>query len=345
MKVSLFDYDLPSQAIAQTPAEPRDASRLMVMDRPTGVVAHERFRDIGKYLRAGDLLVLNDTRVIPARVFGIRKTLGKVEALFLEKTGERTWTALLGAKGRIQPGETLKFADGRIVVEVVGKDDEGVFTLRIVEPDDLLAALEAAGHVPVPPYIRRDGDAASLETVDRERYQTVYARTPGAVAAPTAGLHFTSRLIAELESAGVLFARVTLHVGLGTFRPVKVDDVETHRMHREFFAVGRDAADALNAAKADGRRTVAVGTTTARVLETLGAEAVTPRSGYTDIFIYPPYRFQRVDAMVTNFHLPKSTLLMMVSAFAGRERVLAAYETAVHEGYRFYSYGDAMFIY
>ncbi len=344
MKVSLFDYRLPADFIAQRPADPRDSSRLMVLDRAAATLAHRRFRDIGDYLRAGDLLVLNDTRVIPARVFGIRRTLGRVEALFLEKTGERTWTALLGAKGRIVPGEVLKLAGGAIVVEVTAKDEEGVFTLEVVEPDDLLAALEREGHVPTPPYIRRQGEAAALEEADRERYQTVYAREPGAVAAPTAGLHFTERLIAELESAGVVFARVTLHVGLGTFRPVKADDVETHRMHREFFAVGADAAAKLNAARAEGRRVVAVGTTTTRVLETLGDGDVRPQSGYTDIFVYPPYAFRRVDAMVTNFHLPKSTLLMMVSAFAGRERVLAAYEEAKRLGYRFYSYGDAMLI-
>jgi len=344
MKVALFDYDLPEASIAQTPAEPRDASRLMVLDRSTGRIEHRLFRDIGEYLRKGDLLVLNDARVIPARVFGIRRTLGRVEALFLESAGDRLWRALLGSKGRVKPGETLKFADGRIEAEVVSKDDEGIFTLRIVAPDDLVAALEKEGHMPVPPYIRRTGVSAALEEMDRTRYQTVYARTPGAVAAPTAGLHFTERLLNELKTAGVEFARVTLHVGIGTFRPVKADDVESHVMHREYYEIGPEAAAALNAARREGRRVVAVGTTTTRVLETLPDRSVEPSRGYTDIFIYPPYRFRRVDALVTNFHLPKSTLLMMVSAFAGRERVLRAYEEARDLGYRFYSYGDAMLI-
>jgi S-adenosylmethionine:tRNA ribosyltransferase-isomerase len=344
MKVSLFDYELDPSFIAQTPAEPRDASRLLVFDRASGRIAHRRFRDLPEYLRAGDLLVVNDTRVIPARVFGLRRTRGKVEALFLEETPEGAWLALLGAKGHILPGERLTLAGGQIEVEVVDKDAEGVFTLKVIRPGDLVSALERVGRVPVPPYIERDAADAALDELDRARYQTVYAERSGAVAAPTAGLHFTPELLAGLRAIGVEIARVTLHVGLGTFRPVKVGEVEEHKMHRERYEVTAAAASAINAASAAGRRIVAVGTTTARVLESLPAGDVAPAKGWTDIFIYAPYRFKRVDAMITNFHLPKSTLLMMVSAFAGRESILAAYGEAKREGYRFYSYGDAMLI-
>jgi S-adenosylmethionine:tRNA ribosyltransferase-isomerase len=242
------------------------------------------------------------------------------------------------------PGERLKFADGQIEVEVADKDEEGIFTLKVLKPENLAHALERVGHVPVPPYIKRDGKKAALEEIDRKRYQTVYAEKDGAVAAPTAGLHFTKRLLNELAGMGVQLARVTLHVGIGTFRPVKAEDVEEHVMHREYFEVSEEAAEAINAARREGRRIIAVGTTTARVLESLPAGPAERTKGWTELFIYPPYRFRRVDAMATNFHLPKSTLLMMVSAFAGRERILAAYEEAKRLGYRFYSYGDAMLI-
>jgi len=344
MKASLFDYELPPEMIAQVPVEPRDASRLMVLRRATGAVEHRIFRDIVEYLEPGDVLVINDARVIPARVFGIRKTLGKVEALFLEDAGGGLWRALLGARGHIEPGEVLKFADKAIEVKVVSKDEEGIFTLRVISPPDLLNGLEKHGHVPVPPYIKRDGAAARLEEIDRTRYQTVYAQKPGAVAAPTAGLHFTGQLLGRIGESGVIVARVTLYVGLGTFKPVKAENVEDHVMHGEHYEVDAAAAEALNAARREKRRVIAVGTTAARVLESLGGDEVEPVKAWTDIFIYPPYRFKRVDALVTNFHLPRSTLLMMVAAFAGRERILAAYEVARREGYRFYSYGDAMLI-
>jgi len=254
------------------------------------------------------------------------------------------WRALLGTKGHIRPGERLKFAGGEIEVQVEEKDSDGVFTLKVIRPEDLMAALRVHGHMPTPPYIRREGESAGLEEMDRVRYQTVYAERPGAVAAPTAGLHFTRELLERIEAVGVEIARVTLHVGLGTFRPVKVENVEDHVMHREHYEVGSRTAQLLNDARNKGRRVVSVGTTTARVLESLGEGDVAPGTGWTEIFIHPPYRFRRVDAMVTNFHLPRSTLLMMVSAFAGREKVLAAYEEAKREGYRFYSYGDAMLI-
>ena len=345
MKVSLFDYELPGELIAQAPAETRDASRLMVCDRSTGAIEHTRFAQIGEYMRAGDLLVNNDARVIPARVFGVRRTLGKVEVLFLEEVSRGLWQALIGAGGKVRPGEKLRLADGAIEVKVADKDEaEGIFTLEIIKPADLAGALETHGHMPVPPYIDRRGRKSELEKIDRARYQTVYARTPGAVAAPTAGLHFTSELLRDLRDSGVCVASVTLNVGLGTFRPVKIDNVEEHTMHAEHYEVSEEAASEINAAVRDSRRITAVGTTTTRVLESLPPGEVQSGRGATELFIYPPYDFRRIDALITNFHLPKSTLLMMVSAFAGRERVLAAYEEAIREGYRFYSYGDAMLI-
>ena len=325
MKVSLFDYELPPERIAQVPAEPRDASRLMVLDRLTGRIEHRHFFDIAEYLRPGDLLVMNDTRVIPSRVYGIRRTMGKVEVVFLRERADGLWEALIGSGGHVMPGEALKLAEGSIEVEVTAKDEEGVFTLKVIRPDDLMGALESFGHMPVPPYIARKGKAAALEGLDRTRYQTVYAEKSGAVAAPTAGLHFTEALLAHLTESGIRIAKVTLHVGLGTFRPVKVDTVEDHVMHKEYFEVGPKAAEAIESARRERRRLVAA----------LPAGA---------LYGHPPYRFRRVDQMVTNFHLPRSTLLMMVSAFAERKRILAAYEEAKREGYRFYSYGDAMLI-
>ncbi len=343
MKVSLFNYDLPKDFVAQVPVEPRDASRLMVIHRESGAIDHRIFRDLPEYARPGDVIVINDTRVIAARVYGLRRTLGRVEVLFLEKRAERFWDALVGAGGHIMPGERLRLADGAIEVRVAGKDPEGLFSLEVLQPADFEAALEKHGHVPTPPYIDRGEDKARLEEVDRVRYQTVYADKAGAVAAPTAGLHFTRGLLDELRRAGVQIVKVTLHVGLGTFRPVKTEEVERHKMHREYFEVSAEAAAALNAAKREGARVIAVGTTTTRVLESIADEAQASK-GYSELFIYPPYRFRRVDALITNFHLPQSTLLMMVAAFAGRERILAAYEEAKQRGYRFYSYGDAMLI-
>lgn len=344
MKVSLFDYELPPELIAQTPPETRGASRLLVLDRKSGQVTHLPFARIVDYLAPGDLMVLNDTRVTAARVWGHRRTMGKVEVLFLRSREDGLWEALVGSGGKVRPGEVLKLAAGAIEVRVVEKSDDGVFTLSVISPHDLPAALVACGHVPTPPYIDRRGEKAALEKMDRDRYQTVYAKSPGAVAAPTAGLHFTDDLLAEIRAFGVRVVTVTLHVGLGTFRPVKTDNVEDHVMHREYFEVGREAAEALNSSRSDRGRIIAVGTTTTRVLESLDEGEVKPRRGASELFIYPPYSFKRVGAMLTNFHLPKSTLLMMVSALAGRERVLEAYREAMREGYRFYSYGDAMLI-
>lgn len=330
MLTSDFDYDLPAASIAQEPA-PRGESRLLVLDR-TGPERHARVRDLPRLLRPGDLLVLNDTRVIPARLFGRSAGGGKMEILLVEPTGGLEWDALVKPGKRARPEARIELADG-LWAEVVGKQEDR-YRLRFSEPVE--PHLERLGHIPLPPYIHRPDTPE-----DRERYQTVYARTPGSVAAPTAGLHFTEALLREIEEAGVSIARVTLHVGIGTFKPVTADRVEEHRMERERYEVGEETAEAIRRAE----RIVAVGTTVVRTLESaaLGKGEVRAGSGSTELFITPGYRFQVVDALLTNFHLPRSTLLMLVSAFAGRERVLAAYEEAVREGYRFYSYGDAMF--
>jgi S-adenosylmethionine:tRNA ribosyltransferase-isomerase len=325
-----FDYDLPASSIAQE-AAPRGESRLLVLDR-TGPERHARVRHLPRLLRPGDLLVLNDTRVIPARLFGRSTGGGRMEVLLVERTGECEWDALVKPGKRARPGARIDFDEG-LTAEVTGKGEDR-YRLRFSEPVE--PHLERLGHIPLPPYIHRPDTPE-----DRERYQTVYARTPGAIAAPTAGLHFTEDLLEEIEEAGVGIARVTLHVGIGTFRPVSVERIEEHRMDRERYEIGEEAAEAIR--KAD--RVVAVGTTVVRTLESAAVETgeVRAGNGSTELFITPGFKFQVVDALLTNFHLPRSTLLMLVSAFAGRERVLAAYEEAVREGYRFYSYGDAMF--
>jgi S-adenosylmethionine:tRNA ribosyltransferase-isomerase len=323
-----FDYDLPEESIAQEPA-PRGESRLLVLDAE-GPDRHRQIRDLPSLLRAGDLLVLNDTRVIPARLFGQREGGGgRMEVLLVEKAGEREWDALVRPGRRARPGTVLRFEE--LTAEVTGKREDR-YRLRFSEPVE--SHLDRLGHVPLPPYIRRPDREA-----DRERYQTVYARNPGAVAAPTAGLHFTEAILEEVAAAGIGVARVTLHVGIGTFKPVSAERVEDHRMDRERYEVGEETAEAIRRTRESGGRVVAVGTTVVRTLE---SAALAGNSGSTELFITPGFGFQVVDVLLTNFHLPRSTLLMLVSAFAGRERVLAAYEEAVRAGYRFYSYGDAM---
>lgn len=345
MRTEEFDYHLPEELIAQRPIEPRDAARLLVLERATGVITHDHFRNLGRYLRAGDLLVANESRVIPARLWGRKSTGGKVEVLLLRRRDERAWEALVGGRG-VRPGATLHFDDPAtgvaLTAEVVEVLPHGGRLLRFAQPvEELLARL---GSMPLPPYIH-----TPLE--DPERYQTVYSRTAGSAAAPTAGLHFTPRLLDELRAQGIGWATVTLHVGLDTFRPVQVDDPAQHKMHSEWFELPPATAAAINQTRAAGRRVVAVGTTTVRVLETAaqwaeraGQATLQPCAGDTDIFIYPPYRFRAVDALITNFHLPKSTLIMLVSAFASREQILRAYNEAVHQRYRFFSFGDAMLI-
>lgn len=331
MLTSDFDYHLPPERIAQE-AAPRGESRLLVLDRE-GPDRHAQIRDLPRLLRPGDLLVLNDTRVIPARLYGHRPGGGRMEVLLIERRGEREWDALVKPGRRAQPGTRIDFED-ELAAEVVDKREDGRHLLRFSEPVE--PHLDRLGHIPLPPYIHRPDTPA-----DRERYQTVYARHPGSVAAPTAGLHFTEELLREIETAGIGIARVTLHVGIGTFKPVSAERVEEHRMESERYEISEETAAALRHA----RRVVAVGTTVVRTLESAARNGeVQPGIGSTELFITPGFDFQVVDALLTNFHLPRSTLLMLVSAFAGRERVLAAYEEAIREGYRFYSYGDAMLV-
>ncbi len=337
MLTSDFDYELPAASIAQE-AAPRGESRLLVLDRE-GPDRHARIGDLPRLLRPGDLLVLNDTRVIPARLFGRRAgSTGKIELLLVERLDELEWDALVKPGKRARPGTVIEL-DADLTAEVIDKREDGRHRLRFSAPVE--PHLERLGHVPLPPYIHRPDTPE-----DRERYQTVYARSPGAVAAPTAGLHFTEHLLEEIAAAGVEIAQVTLHVGIGTFKPVTAERIAEHRMECERYAIGEEAAAAIRHARERGR-VVAVGTTVVRTLESAalaGEGTVRPGTGATELFITPGFRFQVVDALLTNFHLPRSTLLMLVSAFAGRERVLAAYEEAVREGYRFYSYGDAMLV-
>jgi S-adenosylmethionine:tRNA ribosyltransferase-isomerase len=329
VKTSDFDYNLPSELIAQQPLADRAASRMMVVDRATGEIRHDVFCHLDRYLHAGDLLVLNDTKVIPARIWSRAPA---VELLLVEKIGADRWTALVKPGKRAKPGATLQFEDG-VTAVVEAETDFGGRTLRF--SGDVESYLAAHGAAPLPPYIKRPTQPLDA---DRDRYQTVYARAPGAVAAPTAGLHFTTDVLEQLQAAGIGHAFVTLHVGIGTFRPVRVENVEEHKMHAERFSISAAAAAAIRGAG----RVVAVGTTVARTLES--CDKVEARDGTTDIFIRPPHTFRHVDVMLTNFHLPRSTLLMLVSAFASRELILKAYEEAVCERYRFFSYGDCMLI-
>jgi S-adenosylmethionine:tRNA ribosyltransferase-isomerase len=338
MQTSDFDYHLPPELIAQTPVEPRDASRLLVLERRSGAIQHAHFFQLGEFLHPGDLLVLNETRVIPARLFGRKESGGRVELLLLHRLDGTTWEALAGGKG-LKEGRLVVVDDGpaAVIVAIL----EGARRLvRFAEPIEQY--LEKAGHAPLPPYIH-----TPLE--NPERYQTVYARTAGSAAAPTAGLHFTPALIEKLEAKGVRIIYVTLHVGLDTFAPVTEDDPREHRIHTEWCELSQAAVDLIQQTRRDGGRIVAVGTTSVRTLESAALRAkdgqtVTQFNGPTDLFILPGFQFRVVDAMITNFHLPRSTLIMLVSAFAGREQTLRAYETAKNRGYRFYSFGDAMLI-
>jgi S-adenosylmethionine:tRNA ribosyltransferase-isomerase len=359
IRLSDYDYDLPKELIAQHPAKNRDESRLLVLDRKSGVIAHRRFRDIVDYLRKGDLLVLNDTKVIRARLLGRRATGGRVEALLLARNPQseteggalrasrnpksKIFEALFKPAGRLRAGETIAFENGALRAELLERQEEGVWLARFEAPAGLQNALEKVGRVPLPPYIQRSDEAD--QTADGERYQTVYARRPGAVAAPTAGLHFTEDLLKDIAQRGVGLAYITLHVGLGTFKPITTDDVTQHKMHSEWYEISSPAAQEIAQAHARNDRIIAVGTTSCRVLESAGATGtVLPQRGSTDLFIYPPYRFQLTDALLTNFHLPRTTLLLLVCAFAGPDLILQAYREAINLRYRFYSFGDAMLI-
>ncbi|MBO8163858.1 MAG: tRNA preQ1(34) S-adenosylmethionine ribosyltransferase-isomerase QueA [Brevibacillus sp.] len=341
MDVRLFDFDLPEELIAQQPLPERTASRLLVLRKDTGELAHRRFRDLISYLDPGDVLVLNDSRVLPARLIGIKPDTGaKVEVLLLKALGDDRWEVLVKPGRRIKPGTLVEFGGGMLRCECEAVTEAGGRIVRFHYEGIFYEVLDRLGSMPLPPYIH-----AQLE--DKERYQTVYARERGSAAAPTAGLHFTEAYLKEIEAKGVHLAYVTLHVGLGTFRPVNADTVEEHQMHAEYYELPAVTADLVNRAKEEGRRVIAVGTTSCRTLETVGrqhAGRLAASSGWTDMFIYPGYSFQVIDGLLTNFHLPKSTLVMLVSALAGRENVLAAYREAVRQRYRFFSFGDAMLI-
>jgi S-adenosylmethionine:tRNA ribosyltransferase-isomerase len=340
LKTKDFDYTLPEHLIAQHPADRRDLSRLLVYDRQSGTVAHRHFRDVVEYIRPDDCLVLNDTRVIPARLLGKREdTGGAMEFLLLKDHGNDVWETLVKPGRRAQIGTRFTFGDGVLTAEVLSKTDGGGRLVRFFYEGVFAEVLDRVGLMPLPPYIHE-----KLE--DPERYQTVYARYRGSAAAPTAGLHFTEELLDTIREQGTAIAKLTLHVGLGTFRPVKEERIEDHPMHAEAYTVTEEAADTINTARLRGGRIIAVGTTAVRTLETVADEngTVHPGEGQTDIFIYPGYRFRAVDCLITNFHLPQSTLLMLVSAFAGREQILAVYREAVAREYRFFSFGDAMLI-
>ena len=340
MKTSDFYFDLPEELIAQVPILDRSSSKLMVLDKETGEVSHKIFKDIIDYLNPGDCLVLNDTRVIPARLIGSKEgTGGKIEFLLLKRNEDDTWETLVKPGKRAKIGTRFSFGEGKLIAEVVGIGDDGARIVKFEYEGLFEEVLDELGNMPLPPYITE-----RLE--ERERYQTVYSKHNGSAAAPTAGLHFTDELLQKMKDKGIDLAFVTLHVGLGTFRPVKVDDVLKHDMHSEYYMVTQEAADKINRAKENGKKVITVGTTSTRTIESVADEngKMKAASGWTKIFIYPGYKFKVVDNLITNFHLPESTLIMLVSALAGKENVLNAYNSAVENHYRFFSFGDAMFI-
>lgn len=339
-KTKDFWYDLPQELIAQTPLEKRDSSRLLVMNKETGELSHRHFYDIVEYLNPGDCLVMNDSRVLPARLLGHRPTGGAVELLLLRNLGDKKWECLAKPGKKLRPGQEVIFGNGELTATVEEVQEDGNRIVRFHYEGIFLEILEHLGKMPLPPYIQ-------AELQDQERYQTVYSRETGSAAAPTAGLHFTKELLEQIERKGVTLAYVTLHVGLGTFRPVKAEQISQHHMHSELCMMSRETAQLLNDTRKRGGRIVCVGTTSCRTLESLVEPDGTfeEKSKWTDIFIYPGYTFRAMDALITNFHLPESTLVMLVSAFAGRDHILHAYEEAVKERYRFFSFGDAMFLY
>ena len=340
MKTSDFYYDLPEELIAQDPLEDRTASRLLVLDRQTGTVEHKIFSDVIDYLNKGDCLVINNTRVIPARLIGEKEgTGGKVEVLLLKRRANDVWETLVKPGKKLKPGAKITFGDGRLRAEVLEVVEEGNRLVKFYYEGIFEEILDSLGEMPLPPYITH-----KLE--DKEMYQTVYAKFDGSAAAPTAGLHFTKELLNKIEEKGIKISSITLHVGLGTFRPVKVDDVNNHHMHTEWYEVNAEAAEIINETKRNGGRVICVGTTSCRTIESVADDNgyMKAKTGETDIFIYPGYKFKVMDGLITNFHLPESTLVMLVSAFAGKENVLSAYETAVKERYRFFSFGDAMIL-
>ena len=340
MLKSEFYYDLPEELIAQTPIEPRNYSRLMKIDRKSGEIEHRHFYNLCDYLKKGDLLVMNNSRVLPARLYGIKEETGAcVEFLLLEQKGDKLWEILVRPGKKAKPGARFSFGDGRLKAEIIETVEGGNRIAKFECEGNFFTALEEVGQMPLPPYIKE-------KLKDKERYQTVYSKELGSAAAPTAGLHFTKEMLAELENMGVKLAYVTLHVGLGTFRPVKEDNVLEHKMHSEHYYLPKETADLIKQTKAEGGRVIAVGTTSCRTLESVGTffDDMDEHEGYTDIFIYPGYEFKVIDGLITNFHLPESTLIMLVSAFLGYEKTMNAYKIAVDEKYRFFSFGDAMLI-
>lgn len=340
MKTEDFDYELPEHLIAQTPIQKRDTSRMMVLDKKTGEIEHRHFHDIVDYLGENDVLVLNDTKVMPARIYGVKEeTNAAIELLLLKEMENDTWECLTKPAKRVKVGSVISFGDGRLKALCIEEKEEGIRVFKLDYEGILYEILDSLGEMPLPPYIHE-------KLQDKDRYQTVYAKNVGSAAAPTAGLHFTKELLEELKKKGVTILYITLHVGLGTFRPVNVEDVTKHKMHSEFYAMSKEVADTLNQAKKDGKRIISVGTTSTRTLETIVNKygKFEECSGWTDIFIYPGYTFKAIDSLITNFHLPKSTLIMLVSALAGKEHILNAYYEAVKEEYRFFSFGDSMFI-
>lgn len=341
MNINEFDYELPKELIAQTPLKDRSSSRLLILNKNTGELKHEVFSNIINYLNKGDVLVLNDTKVIPARLIGEKEDTGAViEILLLKDIGNDTWECLGKPGKRLKIGTIIKFGDGSLKCEVVEKLDEGIIHVKLIYEGILMEILDKLGTMPLPPYIHE-------KLKDQSRYQTVYAKVSGSAAAPTAGLHFTKELLKRIEDKGIIITYVTLHVGLGTFRPVEVENILEHKMHSEYYIMYKETADILNKAKDEGRRIVAVGTTSTRTLETIATNnngRFKACSGDTDIFIYPGYKFKAIDALITNFHLPKSTLVMLVSALASKEYIMEAYKEAINNKYRFFSFGDAMFI-
>jgi len=334
-KLSDYDYNLPKELIAKYPVEPRDSCRLMVLNRKDKSIKHTIFRNIGDYLESGDLLVLNDTKVIPARLIGRKETGSKIEIFLLRELGENIWEALGKNIKRLKLGQKVIFGDG-FYCELLEKGKDGKIKVKLFA-DNVKEAINKYGHIPLPPYISRED-----EDKDRQLYQTVFARKEGAVASPTAGLHFTEELLNNLKEKGINITYITLHVGLGTFKPIKVEDITKHKMHEEYYSIPDESLNLIMETKEKNKRVIAVGTTVVRALESYGKTG--KKEGYSDIYIYPPFQFKIVDALITNFHLPKSTLLLLVSAFAGRDFIMKAYREAIKNKYRFFSYGDAMFI-
>lgn len=340
MKTNDFDYYLPDNLIAQTPLEKRDNSKLLILDKKTGNIEHKHFNNIIDYLNKGDVLVLNDTKVYPARLYGIKEdTKASIEVFLLKEVKKDTWECLCKPAKRVKNGTIINFGDGRLKAKCIKVLDEGIRVFEFIYEGIFLSILDSLGEMPLPPYIHE-------KLSDKDRYNTVYAKNIGSSAAPTAGLHFTNELLEQIKNKGVIVTYITLHVGLGTFRPVSVEDVSNHHMHSEFYQMNNDTANILNKAKLENRRIISVGTTTTRTLETIMNlyNEYKECSGWTDIFIYPGYQFKAINALITNFHLPKSTLIMLVSAFASKEYIMKSYKEAVEKEYRFFSFGDSMFI-